>query len=94
MIDPNVGRIGFPGLYRPGLIEAPSPGVDADADERGFPGLYRPGLIEASLWPELSCIINAGFRGFTAPASLKHIGWRYRGRGAGRVSGALPPRPH
>ena len=36
----------FPGLYRPGLIEAP-PRAAMLPWLPEFPGLYRPGLIEA-----------------------------------------------
>ena len=36
----------FPGLYRPGLIEARRAGAAA-TPSAWFPGLYRPGLIEA-----------------------------------------------
>ena len=38
---------GFPGLYRPGLIEARQHNLTAFNTPAGFPGLYRPGLIEA-----------------------------------------------
>ena len=37
----------FPGLYRPGLIEAGSCGCATPSGRARFPGLYRPGLIEA-----------------------------------------------
>ena len=86
----------------------------------GFPGLYRPGLIEATPEARLGRAAPQGFRGFTAPASLKrvindamrplHFGGfpglyrpglieappsaRYSTASGRRVSGALPPRPH
>ena len=42
-----------------------------EAGINGFPGLYRPGLIEASTTRIEERGILIGFRGFTAPASLK-----------------------
>ena len=36
-----------------------------------FPGLYRPGLIEVARAPGSRRPRKEGFRGFTAPASLK-----------------------
>ena len=83
-----------------------------------FPGLYRPGLIEATGAEVRRLRALVGFRGFTAPASLKHVAQDIRDHsfvpfpglyrpglieatikgGAAwqglAVSGALPPRPH
>ncbi len=39
----------FPGLQRPGLIEANLRRMDSGWMLRRFPGLQRPGLIEAGL---------------------------------------------
>ena len=63
----------FPGLYRPGLIEAVPHRLPLLQDGQ-FPGLYRPGLIEASVMGVSSQLGCRGFRGFTAPASLKRAG--------------------
>ena len=61
----------FPGLYRPGLIEARANTRARARAPTGFPGLYRPGLIEARCRTSGGASRWARFRGFTAPASLK-----------------------
>ena len=83
----------FPGLYRPGLIEASCP-PSSSRRSSPFPGLYRPGLIEAKAEHADRDARVQGFRGFTAPASLKPRLLRRGGPEVPRVSGALPPRPH
>ena len=49
--EPGRGMVaaadGFPGRYRPGLIEAPPAGRAGGPSSSSFPGRYRPGLIEA-----------------------------------------------
>ena len=65
------GSTMFPGLYRPGLIEVRMIKFCFRRTTR-FPGLYRPGLIEVAPPPGRSPRRRPGFRGFTAPASLKY----------------------
>ena len=59
----------FPGLYRPGLIEAMSPCVTSTA-MRGFRGFTAPASLKRFGFPGL-LPLRPRFRGFTAPASLK-----------------------
>ena len=84
----------FPGLYRPGLIEACGMGGIGLFDGIKFPGLYRPGLIEAMARRRHRRAMRDSFRGFTAPASLKPTAMPGATKPAVGVSGALPPRPH
>ena len=60
----------FPGLHRPGLIEA-CVRTRWSSGRTGFPGLHRPGLIEAGPATTSRRAIAGDFRGFIAPASLK-----------------------
>ena len=84
----------FPGLYCPGLIEAPPP-AHPGGGEAGFPGLYCPGLIEASQNADprdrTSTVSGALLpRPHRSQAKDHHDAHRY----FAVVSGALLPRPH
>ena len=82
----------FPGLYRPGLIEASWDFDATNAEWKRFRGFIAPASLkrEQRGSPDL---LPVRFRGFIAPASLKPGNGRLVANRSG-VSGALSPRPH
>ena len=65
--------VGFPGLYRPGLIEAPVLDHGDDLGVEGFRGFTAPASLKRAVALRAAGPIPSGFRGFTAPASLKQL---------------------
>ncbi len=62
---------GFPGLHRPGLIEALCGSELGAGIPAVFPGLHRPGLIEALSVSGRMGNPGKTFRAFIGPVSLK-----------------------
>ena len=85
---------GFPGLYRPGLIEALIRADQISPIRRGFRGFTAPASLKLNTETDADGTDDLGFRGFTAPASLKREQTMLTSIMHPLVSGALPPRPH
>ena len=75
------GWDGFPGLYRPGLIEVAPGGMAESGRRKSFRGFTAPASLKYGFRAHQH-LDAPGFRGFTAPASLKSWGGR---------TAALPP---
>ena len=68
------GEARFPGLYCPGLIEAPEPPTPSCRRRRRFRGSIAPASLKRVGCILALCLEEAGFRGSIAPASLKRSG--------------------
>ena len=87
----DVDRRGFPGLYRPGLIEAGGGQASTGAVRCGFRGFTAPASLKLLPLGHGNHVRPRRFRGFTAPASLKQLRFRPRERRFLRFRGFTAP---
>ena len=90
MRDSEYSGAPFPGLYRPGLIEAFIQLDVMPVIKRRFPGLYRPGLIEANHHQEYQQDKHR-FPGLYRPGLIEALAGAGRRRRASTFPGLYRP---